>query len=73
LVDLYRILLETPGVLGARFSGAGFRGCCLALVLPEAGTEAAGTVRRAYARRHPDLSTQAGVILCESDDGARFL
>ena len=73
LVDLYGILLDTEGVVGARFSGAGFRGCCLALVRPEAGVEAARTVRAAYARRHPDLTEKADILLCQSDDGARFL
>ena len=32
MIQLYEILLMAPGVLGARFSGAGFRGCCLAIV-----------------------------------------
>jgi len=73
LVDLYKILLDTEGVLGTRFSSAGFRGCCLALVRPEAGVEAAQTVRGEYARRHPDLAERADVLLCQSDDGARFL
>ena len=31
LIDLHRLLVTTRGVYGARFSGAGFRGCCLAL------------------------------------------
>jgi hypothetical protein len=31
LTDLYGILARCPGVYGARFSGAGFRGCCIAL------------------------------------------
>ena len=34
LIDLYNILLKTEGIYGARFSGAGFRGCCFALVDP---------------------------------------
>src|SRR5207244_11878681 len=41
LIDLYRILIGTPGVYGARFSGAGFRGCCVALAAARAGPEAA--------------------------------
>lgn len=32
LVQLRDILASAPGVYGARFSGAGFRGCCVALV-----------------------------------------
>ena len=35
LIELQRILLETPGVFGARFSGAGFGGCSVALVAAE--------------------------------------
>jgi galactokinase len=73
LIDLYHILIETKGVYGARFSGAGFRGCCIALVEPEAASEAAATAYAAYARRHPDLAQNARVFLCRSADGARIL
>jgi galactokinase/galacturonokinase len=73
LVDLYEILIETDGIYGARFSGAGFRGCCVALVEEEAASEAAERVRRAYTERYPDLADDAITILCQSDDGARIL
>jgi len=73
LIALYRILIKTDGVYGARFSGAGFRGCCVALVKPEAASEAADVVRKAYARRFPDLAENAYVCFCHSDDGARIL
>jgi galactokinase len=73
LIDMYNILIETPGVYGARFSGAGFRGCCVALVAPEDAHAAAETIRRAYARKQPELSKQAGVVICQWDDGARIL
>lgn len=72
LVDLYQILLVTEGVFGARFSGAGFRGCCIALVDAEAGPAAAESVRGEYARRQPRLAAGAPVFVCDSDDGARF-
>ena len=32
MIRLFEILVETQGVLGARFSGAGFRGCAVALI-----------------------------------------
>ncbi len=73
LVDLYEMLINTEGVYGARFSGAGFRGCCVALVKREAGPEAAEHVRREYAQRYPDLADDAVTLLCHSDDGARIL
>lgn len=73
LIGLYEILIRTKGVYGARFSGAGFRGCCVALVHQEAGAEAAEHVRREYAQRYPDLAHDAITILCHSDDGARIL
>ncbi|MBQ8808114.1 MAG: GHMP kinase, partial [Clostridia bacterium] len=34
LKKLYEIMLETKGIYGGRFSGAGFKGCCMALVNP---------------------------------------
>ncbi len=34
LTALYEILKRTDGVSGARFSGAGFKGCCMALIDP---------------------------------------
>jgi galactokinase len=73
LVDLYELLVRCPGVYGARFSGAGFRGCCVALVSKAAAQQIAEAIVPAYARRQPDLAVQASVEICRSDDGARFL
>lgn len=73
LIDLYEILTTTDGVYGARFSGAGFRGCCVALVAISAAEEAAETVRRRYAEVRPELAADAPVFLCDSDDGACLL
>ena len=73
LVDLYRILVETDGVYGARFSGAGFRGCCLALVAPERAEAAAASVHAAYAGKHPALAADARMLLCRTGDGARVI
>jgi galacturonokinase len=73
LIDLYGILHDTPGVLGARFSGAGFRGCCVALTQPEAGEQAAERVLAEYRRRHPELADDAYTLLCQTSDGATVL
>jgi galacturonokinase len=71
LIDLYKILVRCPGVFGARFSGAGFRGCCIALVERAAAAQATTEITRKYAECQPELATHAAVIIVHSDDGAR--
>jgi galactokinase len=73
MIDLYETLVATEGVHGARFSGAGFRGCCVALVTPEAAEGAVQEAVRRYASRHPHLAEGASVIVCDTADGARVL
>ncbi|MCL2811146.1 MAG: GHMP kinase, partial [Clostridia bacterium] len=34
LIELYEIMRCTDGIYGGRFSGAGFKGCCMALIDP---------------------------------------
>ena len=73
LIDLYEMLVQTDGVYGGRFSGAGFRGCCVGLVAPDAAEGAAEEVRARYADKHPDLAERAPVLTCRSADGAAIL
>jgi galactokinase len=73
LVTIYELLAAAPGVFGARFSGAGFRGSCIALVEPARAPAVAATVAEGYARRHPDEAKQMAIALCQSDDGARLV
>jgi galacturonokinase len=73
LVDLYQALVDADGVYGARFSGAGFRGCCLAVIDPASKEEVAAHVLAEYAQRHPELAGQASAMVCETGDGARLV
>jgi len=73
LVALYERLVETEGIYGARFSGAGFRGCCLAFAEPEKVEAAAEEVRHGYAVQFPDLASRARMMICRSGDGARWI
>ncbi len=73
LIDLYHTLVDTPGVYGARFSGAGFRGCCLALVDDQRAEQIAAEVIRQYQQQHPDLARQAWSMPCQDGDQARIL
>jgi len=73
LITLYEILRNTPGVYGVRFSGAGFRGSCLALVDPAASETIAEAVHRRYPQAHPDIADKYSVHLCQPADGANLL
>ncbi|OMO89159.1 hypothetical protein CCACVL1_07993 [Corchorus capsularis] len=70
LIQLYEVLLKAPGVFGARFSGAGFRGCCVALVGADGAEEAANFVREEYPKLQPVLASQlnqdTAVLICEA-------
>jgi len=74
LIDLYNVLVETDGVLGARFSGGGFRGCSIALVDPDKAESAAEHIISEYARKQPERAAQSdGVLICRPADGAGIL
>ncbi|KAM2039440.1 hypothetical protein ACFX1T_012879 [Malus domestica] len=77
LIQLREILLRAPGVYGARFSGAGFRGCCVALVDTDHAKEAASFVREEYSKVQPELASQlnqdTAVMICETGDCARVI
>jgi galactokinase len=73
LIELQRILVETPGVFGARFSGAGFGGCSVALVAAEEAERICRSVEKAFLSRFPHLAGRARGFLVESQDGARVV
>ena len=73
LVALWEALRSTPGVHGARFSGAGFGGSCVALVEPEAGAGVVEAVRRTYAADQPAAAAASSFHLCTADGPARVL
>jgi len=71
LVTLYEALRETPGVYGARFSGGGFGGSCIALIEPEAGASIIEEVKRRYEAAHPQAAAEASFHLCRPGGPAR--
>jgi galactokinase/galacturonokinase len=73
LRDAFEILNGLDGVYGARFSGAGFRGCCIGLCDPHAAGDAARDALRLYCARHPDMDGVAETFVCRSADAARVL
>lgn len=71
LIALQRILEQTRGVFGSRFSGAGFGGCCVALVDAAQADAARHDVEQAMAAQMPGPTTPR-VFLLESEDGVRL-
>jgi len=72
LVELHD-LLAGAGAFGARFSGAGFAGCAIALVAADRAEACRERVAEAWARAHPELAAESTVFVAESDDSLRLL
>ncbi|MGC9397166.1 MAG: galactokinase family protein [Anaerolineae bacterium] len=73
LVTLYNILCDAPGVYGARFSGAGFRGSCIGLSDPACREEIQAFIDARYPAAHPNAAAYYSVHFCKSDGPARVL
>lgn len=77
LKQLYEILLKAPGVYGTRFSGAGFRGCCLAFVDANLAEEAVTFVTEEYRKAQPkhasQIFTEKAALICDAGDCARVI
>lgn len=69
LIKLYDILSKLDGVYGARFSGAGFKGCCMALIEPDKADEIRAVVAREYLKEFPSLTGKYKAYICSTADG----
>ena len=72
LKTLYEIMKRTDGIYGGRFSGAGFKGCCMALVDPMYVEKIEHQVTNEYLKAFPNLKEKYSFHLCESADGVKF-
>lgn len=72
LKKLYEIMLTTDGIYGGRFSGAGFKGCCMALVNPDCAERIEATVTEAYLKEFHELKDKFSVHFCDSADGVKL-
>lgn len=73
LITIFNILKETEGVYGARFSGAGYRGCCIGLVNPAYKESIEEKIRATYPVKHPAYKDIYQIHFCKTDDGARVV
>ena len=69
LKTLYEIMLHTDGIYGGRFSGAGFKGCCMALIDPGFKESIQRNVTEAYLKVFPEYAEKFSVHFCHSADG----
>lgn len=69
LKAIYDIMLKTDGIYGGRFSGAGFKGCCMAIIDPAYGDEILERVEREYLALFPEYRGKYSAYICKSADG----
>ena len=68
-IRLYEIMRHTDGIYGGRFSGAGFKGCCMALIDPQYEEHVTRHVTEEYLNAFPALRGKYSVHICHSADG----
>lgn len=73
LITLYDIMTKTKGIYGGRFSGAGFKGCCMALIDPAYEESIVETVTSEYLKAFPELEGKYSYHICESADGIHLI
>lgn len=73
LIAIYEIMKSLPGVYGGRFSGAGFKGACIALVDPDFTESIEKELTSQYLERFPEYENTFKVYFVRPDDGARFI
>ena len=73
LIALYQIMRQTNGIYGGRFSGAGFKGACIALVDPACEEEIRREVTKAYLAQYPQYRNSFEIFFCDPADGVDFM
>jgi galactokinase/galacturonokinase len=66
-------MLETDGIYGGRFSGAGFKGACICLLDPSKKEMIERSVTEKYLRQFPQYKSSFEFYSCKTDTGARFI
>ena len=69
--EMYELMTKTDGIYGGRFSGAGFKGCCMALIDPAYRESVTESISREYLKQFPELEGKYSVHICQSADGVK--
>ncbi len=73
LIELYKIMRRTDGIYGGRFSGAGFKGACIALVDPTKEDSIREFITKEYLKVFPQYHDSFKVFFCNTSNGVDFL
>ena len=71
LAELQRVVRDTHGIYGSRFSGGGYGGCVVALARGDLAQEACQEIAERFAALHPELPSR--VIVVNTGDGLSSL
>ncbi len=69
LIKIHEIMKETEGIYGGRFSGAGFKGCAMALINPDFEEKIKAEVTCKYLNAFPELEGKFGVYFAQTASG----
>ena len=73
LKKLYEIMTDTDGIYGGRFSGAGFKGCCMALIDPDKAEDIEAKVASEYLKAFPALEGILYIYGCYMKERGKLL
>ncbi len=72
LKKMYEIMRDTDGIYGGRFSGAGFKGCCMAIIDPAFEESILKKIKTEYLNAFPHLADKYSAHVCVSADGVKL-
>jgi galactokinase len=72
LKKLHEIALHTDGIYGGRFSGAGFKGCYMAIIDPRHAQKIKEVFQQEYLAAFPDMAPRFSVHICHPADGVHL-
>ncbi len=72
LIKLYEIMTQTEGIYGGRFSGAGFKGCCMAIIDPKYEESVLQKVETEYLKAFPAMRGKYSAHVCHTADGVKL-
>lgn len=72
LKKVYKIMKMTDSIYGERFSGAGFKECCMTQIDPTFEESIKEKDTREYIKAFPQLERKFSVHFCQSENGVSF-